>query len=417
MTLRSFATTLGTIGLLTLLCACAPLQRPMVGNPQLPYPPPRAPQVGDILHVHTGFFVDTEAMLDAALDTRIVYIGEVHDNPASHRLELTVLKAMAQRYPGRTAVAMEMFTPAQQPTLDAWVAGEIDEKTLLKRWYKGWSMDFDYYRDILAFARQERIPVLGINAEKKLVQAVARKEFKDLTAEEQAQLPKTLDMTDPYQLALTETIFGGHDKGGEHLPGFQRVQTLWDETMAENIVRYLDAPQSEDVHLLVLAGGNHVRNGFGIPRRVFRSLPLSYTLIGSQELEVSEAKKEEAYMQVTLPTFASPAYDFLVYNRYEDLEKAPEVKLGVKLEEKDGKVAVVGMLPGSSAEKSGLKDGDILRRLDEEPLTDSFDLVYALKQKQVGGQGRLIVEREGKELTLPLTYEAAPQHGQNAPSK
>ena len=33
-------------------------------------------------------------------DARIIYVGETHDNPAAHRLELQILKAVAERYPG-----------------------------------------------------------------------------------------------------------------------------------------------------------------------------------------------------------------------------------------------------------------------------------------------------------------------------
>ncbi|PKN12609.1 MAG: hypothetical protein CVU69_06115 [Deltaproteobacteria bacterium HGW-Deltaproteobacteria-4] len=388
------------------LGACAP-QSPLLGNPQAPYPPPTKPQVGDILHLRTGHFVSAGEMASAATDSRIIYVAETHDNPASHRVQLDLLKALAQRYPGRTAVAMEMFTPAQQDTLDAWVANALDEKNFLKLWYSSWKMDFAYYRDILNYCREAGIPIIGINAEKSMVQAVGRKDFAALTAEEQARLPTTLDPGDPYHQALTAAIFGGHMQG-KPLDGFQRVQTLWDETMAGNIVRFLTSPQGDDIHLLVLAGGNHVRYGFGIPRRVFKQLPLSYTLIGNEELEVSEAKKKEAYMDVKLPNFPMPAYDYLVFTRYEELEKKDDVKLGIMLAEKEGKVIASGILPNGAAALAGVQTGDVLRRLDGEELTESFDLIYALKQKKIGEKGQLTVERGGETLLLDLTYTATP---------
>lgn len=403
---RSCFILMSLITFLFLLGGCA-LQKKPLGNPQSPYPPSSAPQVGDILHLRTGHYVTAGEMLAAATDSRIIYIGETHDNPASHRLQLDFLHALAQRYPGRTAVAMEMFTPAQQETLDAWVANEMDEKSFQKNWYSGWKMDFDYYREILEYCREQGIPILGINAEKRLVHAVARKDFTELSADEQAGLPATLDLNDPYHQALTEAIFGGHAQGAM-LTGFQRVQTLWDEAMAENIVRFLASPQGDDFHLLVVAGGNHVRNGFGIPRRVFRSLPLSYTLIGNEELEVSESKKKEAYMDVTLPVFPMTAFDYLVFSRYEELEKQEEVKLGIMLEEKDGKVVASGIRPDSVAARGGVKVGDVLRNLDGEEIVESFDLIYALKQKKIGEKGKLTVERNGETLVSDLTYAAAP---------
>ena len=389
-----------------LLCACAPTPA-LLGNPQLPYPPATKPQVGEILHLRTGYFVSAAQMAAAATDSRIIYVAETHDNPASHRVQFELLRAVAQRYPGRTALAMEMFIPAQQASLDAWVAQELDEKSFLKVWYSNWKMDIAYYREILDYCQAAGIPILGINAEKSLIQAVARKDFAELSAEEQARLPATLDLADPYHQALTAAIFGGHAQGAR-LAGFQRAQTLWDETMAENIVRFLASPQGDDFHLLVFAGGNHVRNGYGIPRRVFRQLPLSYTLIGNEELEVSEAKKKQAYMDVTLPVFPMPAYDYLVFTRYEELEKPEAVKLGIIFKEEEGKVVVTNILPNGVAALAGVLKGDILRSLDGEEIRESFDLTYALQQKKIGDKGQLTVERGGETLVLDLAYATAP---------
>lgn len=394
-------------GITTLLLgACAP-QTTLLGNPQAPYSPPTPPQVGEILHLRTGHFVSAEAMAAAATDSRIVYVAETHDNPAAHRVQLDLLRAVAQRYPGRTAIAMEMFIPAQQASLDAWVAQELDEKSFLKVWYSNWKMDIAYYREILDYCRAAGIPILGINAEKSLIQAVSRKDFAELSEEDQARLPATLDLADPYHQTLTAAIFGGHAQGAR-LAGFQRAQTLWDETMAENIVRFLASPQGDDFRLLVFAGGNHIRNGYGIPRRVFRQLPLSYTLIGNEELEVSAAKKKEAYMDVTLPNFPMPAYDYLVFTRYEELEKPEEVKLGIMFKEEEGKVIVTGVLPDSVAVLAGVLEADVLRRLDGEGIVESFDLIYALQQKKIGEKGTLTVERGGEMMVLDLIYATAP---------
>jgi uncharacterized iron-regulated protein len=374
-------------------------------NPELPYPPPRPAALGDILHIPTGTLVSEAQMLQAATDARIVYVGETHDNPASHRLELQVLEAMAERHPSRVALGMEMFTPGQQPALDRWVAGELSEKEFLRaaRWYEHWRMDFDYYRELLLFARRHRIPVIGLNAEKSLVRAVGRNSPEDLSAEERARLPQ-MDLSDPYQRALVQSIYGAHDKGNSHLEGFLRVQTLWEETMAANVARYLASPQGEEMRLVVLAGGNHIRFGFGIPRRVFRRLPTSYTLIGSREIVIAE-KKEERLMDVKIPPFPMPPYDFLVFTAYEDLNK-PEVRLGVMLEEEDGRVMVKMVLPGSVAEKAGIRMGDVVVAFDGEPARDSFDVVYAVGQKKPGDRASLLIERDGEEQALEAVFEA-----------
>lgn len=387
---------------------------PTLGNPQLPYPGVRPPEVGEIRHLATGVSVSEGQMLAVLGDARIVYVGETHDNPASHRLELAVLQEMARRHPGNIALGLEMFTPAQQGVLDDWVAGRLDEKTFLKRvrWYEAWGMDFDYYRDLLDFARRENIPILGLNAEKSLVSALKEKGLAGLSDEERQLLPE-MDLEEPYQRAQTTAIFGGHDQGGRHLERFLQIQTLWDETMAANVASYLAGPAGSSKRLMVVAGGNHVRYGFGIPRRVFRRLPTSYALVGTREILIPE-EKQESLMDVETPDFPMRPYDFILYCAYESLEKT-EVKLGVLLGTDTGRVAVEGVVPESNAAAAGLQKGDLLLAIDGEAIGDSFDLIYRVKQKRPGDRGTLIIEREGKEETVEVLFQeprAMRSHGQ-----
>src|SRR5450631_2876890 len=96
------------------VCGCSPVGKQLMGDPQDPYPLKAPPQIGQIVHVPTGTLVSSAQMLAMAGDMRITYVGETHDNPASHRLELQVLQALAERHPGRLALGMEMFVRSQQ---------------------------------------------------------------------------------------------------------------------------------------------------------------------------------------------------------------------------------------------------------------------------------------------------------------
>lgn len=389
------------------LTACTMHPTPL-GNPEAPYPPPSPPRIGEILHVPTGIAVNEAEMLAAVSDAHIVYIGETHDNPASHRVQLTVIEAMAERWPGQVSLGMEMFTRKQQPVLDRWIAGELTEKAFLKEsdWYSVWSMDFALYRDLLIYARDHRIPVIGLNAEKDLVKTLGHTAPAEMPEEDRQRLPE-MDMTDPYQAAMVEAIYGGHAAGDNRLAGFQRVQTLWDETMAETIANHLMTCLDGSRRMVVLAGGNHVRYGFGIPRRVFRRLPTSYVLVGSHEIDVPESKKE-LLMDVDMPHFPMPPYDYMVHTAYEDLP-GERVKLGVRMEEKAGKVVVRDVVPGSTAEKAGVKAGDIILALDSEAIAENFDLIYAVGQKVKGDRGSLEVERGGEKLKLDLDFQPLPK--------
>ena len=154
------------VGLIALY-ACCPVNSKLLGDPRNPYPLHSQPKVGDIVHLRTGKAVNLREMTNLTGEARVVYMGETHDNPASHRLELQVLEGLAELHPGGQALGMEMFVRSQQPALDRWIAGKLDEKEFLResRWFDNWSIDFAYYRDLLIFARDRRIPVVALNAE------------------------------------------------------------------------------------------------------------------------------------------------------------------------------------------------------------------------------------------------------------
>ncbi len=377
-----------------------------LGDPELPYPPDHEPVIGDILHLPTGIYVDQQVMLEQALHNQVVFVGETHDNPASHRLEIEVLQALQLNNPGNISLAMEMFTPSQQPVLDSWTAGKLTEKEFLQQvdWYHGWRMNFAYYRPLLNYCRDHNIPILALNAEKELKQKIAHTPLEQLSDKERQQLPKMID--DPYQQAMVEAVFNDHKMGKAMLDGFQRVQTLWDETMAENLANYLKTVD-ESHQVLVVAGGNHVRFGFGIPRRLFRRVPVTYLLIGSEELDVPE-DKQDRLMNIKNPDYPLLPYHFLKFTAYEDLEN-PGIKLGVLLDKIDRGLLIKKVIAGSLAEQNSLQPDDILTQIDTQPIKQLFDLIYELQQKKPGDKIELTLTRDNQVVTKTIIFPAKKQ--------
>jgi S1-C subfamily serine protease len=113
-------------------------------------------------------------------------------------------------------------------------------------------------------------------------------------------------------------------------------------------------------------------------------------------------------MDVTMPSFPMLPYEYLLYTEYEDLPSDP-VKLGIMMKEKDNRVVVEDVVPGSAADKAGVLAGDVIVSLGGVMIEDSFDLIYEVKQRVSGDQSVLVVEREGAPFILDVIFTKLPK--------
>ncbi len=276
------------------------------GSPSAPYRDPASLGVGEILHGPTGRLVSGTELLDHLATLRVVYVGEVHDSPEDHRVELDVLRGLEARARGTLVLGLEMLRRSEQPQADAFVRGEIDEAAFRKVWAESWGQ-WEPYAEILRFAREAGIRLLALNADADLVDAVRRHGVAGLTPELAERLPE-MDLDDPYHRAYLESVFAVHGPDTARFERFEQVQVLWEETMADTAARLLEHG-GDGVQLLVLAGSGHVHFGFGIPRRLFRRVPAPYAILLPVHVEVTDAKRGRG-MDVSPPALPLPAADF-----------------------------------------------------------------------------------------------------------
>jgi serine protease Do len=62
--------------------------------------------------------------------------------------------------------------------------------------------------------------------------------------------------------------------------------------------------------------------------------------------------------------------------------------------------------PNSPGSKAGLKTGDVITGVDDQPVTDSGELQVHIGQKQPGSKVELQVMRNGKSMSVPVTLES-----------
>ncbi|NOY44443.1 MAG: PDZ domain-containing protein [Deltaproteobacteria bacterium] len=368
---------------------------------------------GDIVHLPTGRRLSEEELLEYLSSYRVVYVGETHDNVYDHQVELTILKGLAERFPGQVVLGLEMLRRPYQEKVDAYLAGELSEREFVRTaWSPSWGPNsWRYYRDILRFVRDEGIPVLALNAGRDLTRAASRApNLDELDEDLRKRLPKDMDLADPYHRAFIRAIFGGHSEGTNRSEAFYRVQVIWDETMAETAARYLRSPEGRGKRLVVFAGGNHVRYGFGMPRRLFRRVPEAYVIVDPLTIEIPEEKQEKVLMDVNPPDLPLRPADVYWAVGYDDLEDE-RVMLGVRIEKAEGGGArVLGVMPDSPAAKAGIQEGDVIVSVDGEPVEELFDLTFQVGQHKPGDRGPVVVVRNGERRELQVEYDVV-KHG------
>ena len=108
--------------------------------------------------------------------TRVVLLGEDHDNPEHHRWQLHTIAELFAIQPDM-ALGFESFPRSTQKYLDLFVAGELSEKEFLDvvNWEKIWRFNKDFYMPMIHFARMNKIPMYALNVDRSLVALVSKK--------------------------------------------------------------------------------------------------------------------------------------------------------------------------------------------------------------------------------------------------
>jgi hypothetical protein len=83
-----------------------------------------------------------------------------------------------------------------------------------------------------------------------------------------------------------------------------------------------------------------------------------------------------------------------------NFDTVPRGFTGIEYEEKDGKLYIKAVLPGSPAETAGLSPGDLITSVKSEEVTSGKDLHKALAKAGVGTKWRFFITRGEKERQI-----------------
>jgi uncharacterized iron-regulated protein len=227
---------------------------------------------------------------------QVVFVGETHDDPTGHMLELELLKRAAQSYGSRSAAAgeprpialsLEFFERDVQQSLDDYLAGRVPEASF-RAASRPWPRYQSDYRPLIEFSKTHKVSVIAGNAPRRYVTMVTRNgraSLDTLDAQDRqylAPLPygkPSPAYRDKWIAMISEVIEqegmkcgvpvehadappGSHQNMGNQLDS----QVLWDATMAHSIARFLEnQPAALVLHMV---GSGHVERGTGTPEQL-----------------------------------------------------------------------------------------------------------------------------------------------------
>ena len=256
--------------------------------------------IGQIVDLKKGKVLHFEHFIKEIASQEIIFVGEVHDNPEHHLIQIQIIQALIDQY-GPVTVAMEIFQKPQQPSLDQYLKGDLTEGDFLSKvnWRGEWGIDYHLYRPILLMAKRNRSKVLAINAPRDIVKKVARHGLKSLDSIERKLLAKEIDLSNKAHRDYVHRVYTHHaHKDLKRFDYFYEAQCVWEDSMAQNLAEYLKRNGGK---LIVIIGNGHIVNRFGVPERTIRRLPVSMATVMPYALNEDEILIKEVadYVWVT----------------------------------------------------------------------------------------------------------------------
>ncbi|GAB7078673.1 ChaN family lipoprotein [Megalodesulfovibrio paquesii] len=291
-----------------------------------------------------------------------ILLGESHTSPCDHEAQRLLLDWIGQRpdsqWPqGKPVVALEMVAADRQAALDRFNKKLIGLPELREAldWDRTWGHPWELYAPVFAAARAAGLPLHAANVPQRLVDVVRERGLDAAAPEDKSHLPETIILPGEEQLEFLRGFFDSHSSilhqnatrapsappGGEAFERFVRVQSLWDTTMARNMVRL----RRETGHpVLLIVGSGHVEHGWGVKRRLREFDP------GAPVLSIMPARTAEE-LTAGLPTgevryLCPPSHYSRLGYAVEEREEGGAVRLFITRVDAGSPAATVGFVVG-----------------------------------------------------------------------
>tara|TARA_Y100000592_G_scaffold71192_1_gene110789 strand:+ start:299 stop:1198 length:900 start_codon:yes stop_codon:yes gene_type:complete len=242
-----------------LLLCCLSLLVACQSRGVLPPPAPIASEgrdhagLGVILDLRSGERITPQRLVERLARPSRVVVGEQHDNPDHHALQLWLSRELAARRP-QGSVLLEMLKPNQQTRVD-----QVRAETRAGRppldairalaWQPGW--DWAMYGALVRYQLRQPYPLLAANLDREEIMRIYQQR-----PALQGQASTAAAVQQRLQRDIRESHCGLLPES--QVPAMLAVQQQRDRRMAEAL---LAAPRPS----LLLAGAFHARKDLGVP--------------------------------------------------------------------------------------------------------------------------------------------------------
>jgi len=243
---------------------------------QTPALPPGHPPVASsyvpqrVFDTRLKGFSDFEAMLADLARADAVFVGEQHDDPNTHKLELAIVEGLRRR--GVTVVvAMEMFERDVQPVLDQYAAGTMTEEQFLKE-ARPWPRYATDYRPIVEYARANKLAVVASNVPRRVASEVGKAGLSAVEGLGADRRHVASEVACPASGSYYDRFVEAMGAHAGSTPNFYFAQCVKDETMGESVARTFHQSTGRVV-IVHLDGAFHSDFGEGSADAARRRMP------------------------------------------------------------------------------------------------------------------------------------------------
>jgi uncharacterized iron-regulated protein len=355
---------------------------------------------GEIYEATSGKPISFPEMIQSMAKSRLVYVGETHNNLEMHRIQAKIIQGLFDQ-DRDLIVGLEMYPVNQQEALNKWSLGILPEEGFIRdgQWYVNWNFHFGFYQDIFNVVKKNSLPLYALNVQRDIITKVRMRGWEALSEEEKEMVPE-LDLTHQDHRTLIRTIFESSDlphqmkgKGLEMaFEGLYRAQTAWDETMA---LHALNALNKEGGKIVVLAGSGHLLYNLGINLRAHKKSQMPFKTVVCVVVPQGE---KSVQVSCSLADF--------VWGLAEE-ERPAYPSVGLRFKKFDGlKNLVIERDPIDGVAKgSDFKKGDVVLSVDGKIHSDINELRMYLARFTWGDQVTFQLLRDAAEVEVVLEFQ------------